>query len=201
MSTFNINLVAADVLPRKRRAMLFWAIVSYLVVCGALLVLIAYGTTRSFVRTASERDAIRRSEAEFEQLYPSGGNTESGLRQLRESLDRECMRLTVIDGILEKRTNVSVILAALSQGLPPDLYILNVGLEEKKTTLTFDLVIPVGKSIGSPNASELIAHWTAKESLMREVSTIRSLVSERQRIGGKPVFLLKFECQLRKGST
>jgi hypothetical protein len=200
VSVFNINLVTGDVLPRKRRAALFWGMVLYLMVCGAVLALIAYQTTRSFVKTSNERDSIRRSEDEFKELHLASGDLDAGLQQLREQLDRECMRLTVIDGILEKRTNMAVILAALSQGLPPDLYILNVASEEKKKTLTFDLVIPVGKSIGSPNASELIAHWTGKESLMREVSTIRSLVSERQRIGGNPVFLLKFECRLRKGS-
>jgi len=198
VSTFNINLISADVLPRGRRAMVFWAMAAYVVACGVVLALIAYRTTRSLIGASDKRTAIQRSEMEFEQLYPAGGNIEASMEQLKSQLDLECVRLSIIDGILKRRANISVILSALSSGLPADLHILNVGLDKGETKLVFDLVIPVGNSVGSPNASELISHWTANESLKREVSAIRSLVTERQLIEGKPVFLLKFECQLQK---
>lgn len=199
MTTFNINLVSSDVLPRRQRSMLFWAMVVYLLVCGTILALIAYHTTRSLARTLGERVVVLRSEAGFKQLFSTAGDIDSRLAELKTQLDEECMRLTIIDGILQHRANISVILSGLSRGLPQGFYILNVGMKEKKGTITFELVIPVGESIGSPNTSELIAHWRANRPLMREVSTIKSLVSERQRIDGKTVFMLKFECQIQKG--
>jgi len=201
VSSFNINLISANVLPRGRRAIVFWAMAAYVTGCGVVLALIAYRTTCSLMQVSETRAAIQRSEMEFERLYPAGGDIEACMEQLKSQLDLEYARLSVIDGILKRRANISVILSALSGGLPADLHILNVGLDKGETKLMFDLVIPVGNSVGNPNASELIAHWTANKSLMREVSAIRSLVTERQLIEGRPVFLLKFECQLQKGEA
>ena len=202
MVTFDINLIRARTMPAAQRKAVFWLVALYLLICIVLLAYVANHGTRRIVASSRLGREIRRLEGEFRAVYPGEKDILAFAQRSEERLTQDARRVEIIDEPMDKRVNLSGVLASLKAPLPPTVHLFNLKVDRHvggARELTFDIVIPAGPMETRVNPGRLVAYWNADEVLMSRTGRIRSVAAQRQNIQNDPVLILRFACGLNGG--
>ena len=198
MADFRINLVKDTVLPFRKRRLVFWGMLVYVVLCGAILAWIARAGTRSLIETSSRRELVAAEEREFRASAGTDADIVSYAATVEREM-REChTKLQSVNAILAKRVGLARILGGLVAPLPHEVNIIGFEMDDSEETIKFS-VAARGTGKDAFSAGQYIALWSRDEGLMSMIGGIRSTISERKTTEGAPLMIFRFECALAGG--
>ncbi|MBU0676590.1 MAG: hypothetical protein KJ626_00605 [Verrucomicrobia bacterium] len=196
MTSFKINLIRKDVLPADKRHQLFWFVVFYCIVCAIVLVVVVSGVTRRLVKATDDRKEASRIQTTFREMHPGHNDIMVYANGLRNEVQKAAEELADLENIVDRRIYLAHILKDLSAPLSLGVRITDIEVSRDSAEMSFDLVIPerlAGKEI---NERDLLEKWAAAPELSKRVRNIHSVVSQRQKIEGQAVLVIRFGCEL-----
>lgn len=197
MVRFEINLIRDEVLEHGQREAVFWSMIGYLLVCGLAGVGLAYRAA-STVETVERRIAdVTAMEQFFLKEHPRAGGILEFVRSRHRVLEQRVEAMEAIRASLAGHVSLARIFASLSAPLPPGAYILSLEMEDASKVARFSVAIPAAD--GEMTAADLTGQWGKDGSLMEQLREIRSLVSQRQRVDGKSMLIMRFSAPLKEG--
>ena len=196
---FQINLIKNRVLGFKKRRAVFLALIMYLAACALALVYLSNRVSDKFVSSARLRQEVMDLEHKFRQLQPKQADLLEYSSGVKTKTAQYIQKLEVIERVLSGRINLARLMQKFSEILPASAYINNLSLDSKKQALDFDVVLPEDAAAGNFNTSQLISAWQKDSTVMADIEYIKSSSSQRQKISGQSVAILKFSCSLAKG--
>jgi hypothetical protein len=201
MPDFQLNLMKDRVMTPARRRSTFWALSSYLFVCGLILIAASYRAASDFARARWQRDDIARLESEFKQAHPEQASVSAYAQELRLEAVALADALEGVQDSMGERIALGPLLRRLADPLPEDAFLVNLDYDCGKRMLKFDLASPVLTAEGKlPNAAELVSTWKQDEHLMDQAEHIASVASKRMLIDGRAMFIMRFSVSLAKAS-
>ena len=197
--SFEVNLIKNKVPTFMRRRTYFIAIISYLILCGLILVFLCYKSATNFMEISNLKKDVVRMEKEIYLRSSSEKNILSYATDMRMKLVESIEDLEVVDSILSKRINLTGILQGFSMPLPTGVYIDDFILDSKNKSLVFNVIIPKDEMKDSLNTSGLLSYWKNDNSLMSNIDNMKSSVSQKKKKRKKEIFVSKFSCSLSRG--
>ena len=181
MAVFSINLIRKRTLPPRTRRRLFWGMIAYLALCGAVLVVIANRGTRRLQATERSRQQIAVMERQFCDQHPGQQDLLLYGKTVKQELSSLAETLEAVDLVCRERVYLARVLLALSQPLPKNVDLLKLSLNNNRQTLEFEIAFPIGESGDAVDAARLVASWNENADLTAQVGTISSVKSQRLR--------------------
>ena len=193
MAEFTINLIKDQVMPLKMRRRIFWCMISYVSTCIFAVVAIVFMASRELLHASRQRADMARITTKFREDHPG----QSDIFRYSDSMNRSGEQIASVLDVVKQhfiaRTDVARILVGITAVLPKDIRLVAFSLDAEKGTVTFDLAAPIVSNAERPmDAGELVGLWNRSSHLTSELDQIQSVASNRSRIGGKPVFILRF---------
>ena len=198
MTEFEVNLIKGKVPSASKRKAMYLGIFVYLALCGALLIAVTNGAAHRWVEASANRHDMRVIDREFMDKQEVAGSMRAYAGQLKKDLGECNGRLEALEGIVAHRAPAGRILLGLVRPLPRGVDIIHFDMGTESDALVFDLVIPIEQAKGL-NARQLIESWQTDVELMSQVKGLKSLLSQRQRIGGGEVYVHRFTCSVERG--
>ncbi len=197
MTHFEVNLVQGRVIPLRKRRLMLVGMTVYLVICLALLLVTVSGLVTDVEKGRDLYRQVERTEKFFWEDHPKQYRLLTYVPSLRVKLDELIGKLDGVHAVLVKRCDAVRIVMRLTASIPRSATMSNLDLDPGKGTLSFDLTVPVDEAGYTFSTSEVLDQWSADSMLMREVSTIRAGATQRQRMWGRTVFVIRFSGELR----
>jgi len=201
MVAFRINLIRDSALPPESRRAVFWAMFVYLAVWGALLTAVAYGGTKLLVDLRKQRLDASVAEISFRAAHPGASDIAAYGRDTSAQLQRAVDRLEALNRLHAQCPDLPRVLLALAAPLPGDVNIVSFEMDRGKSTVVFDLALPVGEAGESIDVSRLIAVWNSDTALSAQLRRISSLRSQRQKVDGKTIETWRFTATTEGGGS
>jgi hypothetical protein len=198
MASFEINLIKDAVMPRSRRKLVRWALLGYVLCCGAALVTVCYHGTQSIVKLSAQRSLVVRLEQPLLTNAASAHNIAQHVKTLYGDLERTAEKLARADEFLGQRIVLAPILLGLVTPLSPDSSLDNLVVDQKAGSVRLDLIMPIKPTNHAAQSSMLLAAWNNDPHLAKRVQNIRLVTSQQKNIRGRKVFVEHFEGTLRQ---
>jgi hypothetical protein len=195
---YELNLIKDRAIPPRRRKALYWSLLVYLGLCGALLVLVVYVDTYKMIAAVEYMREAREIRRTFSEKHPGEKDIISFARSLEREIQADIKKVQAIEDLVDRNAHLTRILLGLtvpmSQGITVDDFRLDHGTRK----LTFTLQVPEDEA---EMAMDLIAVWNASTNLNREVSRFETVSRNEPSREGQAMVLLEVEGTLKgKGS-
>ncbi|MDA0321438.1 MAG: hypothetical protein O2923_01785 [Verrucomicrobia bacterium] len=200
MPEYQVNLIGETVLAPRRRRVAHTALVLYLLLCGAVLVVVAYRETRVLIAAIGSRGELSRLDSQFRLGYPGHDTIEEYDQVLDQKLHMTVDSLAAIGDVLDRQTSVSGLMLWLTEPLPAEMFLADFSLEADEHEVRFAIAVPARRQ-GSDaiEANDLIALWEENPQLMNRIDDLKLLISRRQILDRRRMRLWSFSGQLKKG--
>ncbi|VGO17541.1 hypothetical protein PDESU_06138 [Pontiella desulfatans] len=193
---FKINLAKDLTSTPEERARFYNGMLVYLVVCAALMVLVAYLASvnmQQFLANRQERIQLLRTVSSVSDIDQSAFRNPG---KVYADLETHAMTIADLKKALGQRVLLLPIMHNLFIDLPEGVSLQS--LSANKSKLDFGLVMPPPSDSAGDPVKQLRSAWEENEELMKRVSTIRPVTGERRVMGTTSVFYVQFECLLNK---
>jgi len=157
-----------------------------------------YATRRS-VSTWRRLEQVQQMENHFREKRPAAGTVNDYASRLRGNMLQMAQTLESLHAFLNSRQQPAEVMVRLPAALPASTQIVNMDINAETRTVGFGVVVPDDPGGRSIQAPALIALWAKDRVLMGQISGMRSVLSQRDKIDGRNCVLLKFECTLAGG--
>lgn len=199
MTLLRANLIRGRVLPPRRRKTLYWGILTYLGLCGVLLVAVVHMDTYRMLEALRAR---RKSESlleAFHAQHPDQKDLVAYAHHLRQRLVSQIDRIRSVEEVVERRAHASQLLLGIAAPLPDDITVEEFRLDGRTGRLSIILKAPEAQA---RSAADLISAWNTSSNLVDEAEGFRILSrSQSASQDGGSVVTLEVEGKLKTGRS
>jgi len=198
MAYFRINLAKNSVKPIKQRYLFYNSILLYVFACAVVLVYLCYNATINLMETYENR---HQQQILFNSLSSSPLMHRDLLRNPDRSyknLKEYSKQIQELDKALTGRVQFLPILHQLFGNLPENVQLEQLKAVATERSISFSLQVPITTSENGDSVRQLQTEWNANSFLMDRITSIRPVTGERRTSGDEEVFMVKFECVLKR---
>ena len=196
MAVYEINLIRERTTSPGMRKFLFWGMVVYLALCGAILVRVSNQAAKKLVVAMENGRHVQALERQFRRTGADRDPILAHARRLRDEIASYSGKLEAIGRGTARRLDLAQMMIRLAVPLPDGLSLARMSVDRAEGQIEFDVVAPADRSAYSVTASDLISLWEKDEVLMSRLQRIRAVISERRRMGQRTVLVLQFASPL-----
>ena len=198
---FRINLARDYVDSRKRRRLLYLGVHLHILVCGLLMVGIAYLSTDKLVAIQNDRREIENIRAQFRKTYPENDDMGAYVDALKTQLVVSEEVMDSVADILQERVDLAQVLLGLAHPVYDVGSLSRFEWRRDKGELLFDIHAYVQSGRSGVTARDLISLWQDDPVLVKRVKDISSLSTERDVAGSRVTMVFSFVCTLADASA
>lgn len=192
MTTFHINLIADRVPDYRRRRAFYCRMCLYLLVCGAVAIVVVNRGAKAVFNRLDRRSETRNILRLCALEYPGVTDLAAALERERVTLDNRVRQIRNLTGILTARRPVSPIVFGLARHLPPHIRVLRLEWQSAHPCMELDLACDDPDAAGDISATDMIAAWKQDAALMDWIEDIRPATMQRQSLGEHQGVIFRF---------
>ncbi len=196
MARFEINLIRHQIIPPGRRRILFWCVLSHLLLCAAAMSVVSYHGLHAIVAATAAKAEEARLEVEFAKLHPGGKGISACEQEAGTQLRQVTDRIAGINRVLEQRTNLARLIVPLLMPLPREVMLNHLELDRAKGEVLFDLLVTAGNGEDGVFASHVMQTWRETPALASSIGRIKAISTQRRSVDGQQLLMLKYSYRL-----
>jgi hypothetical protein len=196
MKGYSTNLIKNRTVRPAARKRIYIGMMSYLLLCAAGLIGVAYLATHRIVQAQNMKRAIASLEQEFRVEHPGESDFIRYHRMLSRQADDLSLNMKTITAFCDERFDAAKILLGLARHLPADMDVVSLDMRNAAKSIELEVAVPTTGRSASIDTSHLTAEWNGDADMAGQLGRMTSVRSQRQMMDGAPVYVLTFSGRL-----